>query len=102
MYHARAPSCRTHRISHWCSVPVCQAIDVASWFGGSDASWAPKRDTYSLIKNMVAYRTGSPTYSKLSDGRVAPLSQEDVTPETVIEYEDIYADASEEPYNDDY
>jgi hypothetical protein len=79
-----------------------EAIDVASWFGGSDATWAPKRDTYSLIKNMVAYRTGSPTYSKLSDGRVAPLSQEDVSPETVIEYDDIYADVSEEPYDDDY
>ena len=51
---------------------------------------------------MVAYRTGAPTYSKLSDGRVAPLSQEDVSPETVIEYEDMYADSAEEAYDDDF
>ena len=79
-----------------------EAIDVASWFGGSDATWAPSRDTYSLIKNMRAYRTGSPTYSKLSGGRVAPLSEEDVTSETVTEYEDIYADITEEAYDDDF
>jgi hypothetical protein len=79
-----------------------EAIDVASWFGGSDASWAPKKDTYSLIKNMRAYRTGAPTYSKLSGGRVAPLSEEDVTPETVTEYEDIYAGVTEEAYDDEF
>ena len=79
-----------------------EAIDVASWFGGSDATWAPSRDTYSLIKNMRAYRTGAPTYSKMSGGRVAPLSEEDVSPETVTEYEDLYSGVTEVAYDDDF
>jgi len=79
-----------------------EAIDVASWFGGSDASWAPPRDTYSLIKNMRAYRTGSPTYSKMDGGRVAPFSEEEVSNETVTEYEDIYGGVTEEQYDDDW
>lgn len=77
-----------------------EAIDVASWFGGSDASWSPPKDTHILIKNMKAYRTGPATYSKLLDGRATVLSQEDLPPtEAVTSYEEI---AEPIEYDDEY
>ena len=77
-----------------------EAIDVASWFGGSDASWSPPKDTHILIKNMKAYRTGPATFSKLLDGRATVLSQEDLPPtEAVTSYEEI---AEPIEYDDEY
>ena len=66
-----------------------EAIDFASWFGGSDASWSPPRDTYTLIKNMKAYRTGPATYSKLMDGRAVPLGEVSAPSEATVSYEEI-------------
>lgn len=76
-----------------------EAIDFASWFGGSDASWSPPEDTHILIKNMKAYRTGPATYSKLLDGRASVLSDFAAPTEAVTSYEEI-----DEPveYDDEY
>ena len=33
-----------------------QGIEICSWFGGSDASWCPHKDTYTLVRNIRAWR----------------------------------------------
>lgn len=50
-----------------------EAIEFASWFGGSDESWAPSKDTYILFRNIKAYRSGPPTVTNTGTGRSATL-----------------------------
>lgn len=38
-----------------------EGVEISSWFGGSDATWSPPKDTYTLIRNVKVYRTGPPT-----------------------------------------
>eukprot|EP00889_Picochlorum_renovo_P003236 jgi/Picre1/30266/NNA_005632.t1 len=76
-----------------------EAINFASFFGGSDASWSPPRDTYTLIRDMKAYRTGPATYSRESS-RVAPLSEDMGVMESTVSYEEIQE--PEEEYEEEY
>lgn len=38
-----------------------EGINFSSWFGGGDSSWAPKNDTYVLLRNFRAYYDGPVT-----------------------------------------
>lgn len=76
-----------------------EAINFASFFGGSDASWSPPRDTYTLIRDMKAYRTGPATYSRESS-RVTPLSEDMGVMESTVSYEEIQE--PEEEYEEEY
>jgi len=38
-----------------------EAVEIASWFGGSDETWGPPSDTYVLIRNLKMYRSGAAT-----------------------------------------
>jgi len=44
------------------SLPVAdifiEGITFATWFGGSDQTWAPPTDTYTMFRNMKAYYMG--------------------------------------------
>jgi hypothetical protein len=85
---------------YYCFAEVkVEAIHFASFFGGSDASWSPPRDTYTLIRDMKAYRTGPATYSRESS-RVAPLSEDMGVMESTVSYEEIQE--PEEEYEEEY
>lgn len=64
-----------------------EALSFSSWFGGSDASWSPPKDTYLLLKNMKAYRTGAPTLTQ--KGRSAAIDVLDMPTEANVVYEEI-------------
>ena len=65
-----------------------EAIDFASWFGGSNPSWSPPKDTYVLLKNLKVYRTGPPTITT-NNGRAVIMSEEEAPTEATIVYEEI-------------
>lgn len=48
-------------------------IDFSTWFGGSDDTWSPRSDTYTLFRNMKAYRAG-PTSQEKGVKRASDLS----------------------------
>ena len=86
------------RIISFAEVKV-EAINFASFFGGSDASWSPPRDTYTLIRNMKVYRTGPATLSE-GGARVAPLAEDMGVMESAVSYEEIQE--PEEEYEEEY
>jgi len=65
-----------------------EALSFASWFGGSDSSWAPPKDTFALLKNMKAYRTGPATLASRAEGRVVPMDIGGPVESTIV-YEEI-------------
>ena len=65
-----------------------EALTFASWFGGSDSSWAPPKDTFALLKNMKAYRTGPATLTSRAEGRVVPMDIGGPVESTIV-YEEI-------------
>ena len=38
-----------------------EGVEAATWFGGSDQTWAPPNDTYTLFRNFRAWRSDGPT-----------------------------------------
>ena len=52
--------------------PVVDSIYFATFFGGSDATWGPTADMYTLFKNVRVYRAGERARQELwvvADGR---------------------------------
>lgn len=65
-----------------------EGVDFSTWFGGSDDTWSPSSDTYTLFRNMKAYRTGAPTIER-SSSRAASLSASTVDQVVIEEYMDV-------------
>ena len=60
-----------------------EAAEMSSWFGGSDDTWSPPRDTYVLVRNVKIYRTG-PATAYVGSGRAAVVTP-GPTQQTVVE-----------------
>lgn len=43
---------------------VIEGFEFSTWFGGSDQTWAPRTDQYTLFRNLRGFRNGPST----SDG----------------------------------
>ena len=41
-----------------------EGVEIASWFGGSDATWAPLTNTYSLLRNFKLWRSDAGVASR--------------------------------------
>lgn len=67
-----------------------EAVEIASWFGGSDATWGPPTDTFVLIRNLKMYRIGPTTgeVQAVSLGTGAAAATVQTVVEEVIEAAD--------------
>lgn len=60
-----------------------KSVEFSTWFGGSDDTWAPSRDVYTMFKNMRLYRLDQPS------GRTAGAAGLGSGGVQVVEYEEI-------------
>ncbi len=47
---------------------VIDGLEISSWFGGSDATWAPPKDQYTLLKNFRLWRNDPPAMGGARSG----------------------------------
>ncbi|KAL4522807.1 hypothetical protein Ndes2526B_g00860 [Nannochloris sp. 'desiccata'] len=62
-----------------------EGVEVSSWFGGSDATWSPPKDTHILLRNLKVYRTGPATAASLADGGRSAIGTPGPNKQTVVE-----------------
>ena len=62
-----------------------EGVEMASWFGGSDDTWSPPKDTYTLVRNIKLYRTGPPTSASTGSNGRAAIVTPGPTHQTVVE-----------------
>ena len=60
-----------------------EGVEISTWFGGSDNTWGPSKDVYTMFRNFKLWR----------DDAVAPVSAQAVLqslpPEQVVVVEDM-------------
>jgi hypothetical protein len=49
-------------------------VELSSWYGGSDATWAPPTTTYSLLKGFKLWRGDAPMAPAAAAARAAALA----------------------------
>lgn len=58
-----------------------QSLEMSSWFGGGDNSWGPPTDTYTLIRDIKAWRGDPPMAPAAAARRAAVLAD---SPQVVV------------------
>jgi hypothetical protein len=62
-----------------------EGVEISSWFGGSDATWSPPKDTHILLRNVKVYRTGPATAAAGADGARSALRTPGPKKQIVVE-----------------
>jgi hypothetical protein len=62
-----------------------EGVEMASWFGGSDETWAPPKDTFVYVRNLKVYRTGPATATAGADGARSALRTPGPKKQIVVE-----------------
>ena len=72
---------------HPAPTPLCadvyiEGMELATWFGGSDATWASPKDQFTLFRNVKAFYDG-PADVLARGASVAPSGPQEVVEEEI-------------------